>query len=71
VLRRLFGLKKNEITGGWKQLYNKELHNLHSSPNIIRVIKSMKMRWEGRVASVGEKRDLFRVLVVSQKERDH
>jgi hypothetical protein len=45
VLRRIFGPKRVEVTGGWRKLNNEELHNFHSSPNIIRVIKSRRMRW--------------------------
>ena len=62
VLRRIFGPKRNEVTGEWRKLNNGELNNLYCSPNIVRVIKS-RMRWEGRVARVGERRDLYRVLV--------
>jgi hypothetical protein len=50
VLRRIFGLKRDEVTGGWRKLHNEELHNLYSSPNIIRAIKSRRMRWAGHVA---------------------
>jgi hypothetical protein len=54
VLRRIFGPKKDEVTGGWRKLHNVELHNLHSSPNIIRMIKSRRMRWMGgNVACMG------------------
>jgi hypothetical protein len=52
VLRRIFGLKREE-DGSWRKLYNDELHNLYSSPNIIRVIKSRRMRWVGHVALMG------------------
>jgi hypothetical protein len=45
VLRRIFGPKRDGVTGGWRKLYNKELHNLYSSPSIIRIIKSRRMRW--------------------------
>jgi hypothetical protein len=55
VLRRIFGLKRNEVTGGWRKLYNEELHNLYSSASIIRMIKSRRMRWAGYVARMGEK----------------
>jgi hypothetical protein len=48
VLRRIFGIKRNKVTGGWRKLRNEELHNLQSSPNIIRMIKSWKMRWAWR-----------------------
>jgi hypothetical protein len=50
VLRRIFGLKRDEVMGGWRKLHNKELRNLYSSPSIIRMIKSRKMRWVGHVA---------------------
>jgi len=63
VLRRKFGPKRDEVTGEWRKLHNEELHDLYSSPNIIRVIKSRRMRWAGHVARMGEKRSLFRVLV--------
>jgi hypothetical protein len=50
VLRRIFGLKRGEVMGGWRKLHNKELHNLYSSPNISRMIKSWGLRWAGHVA---------------------
>jgi hypothetical protein len=50
VLKRIFGPKRDEVTGGWRKLYNEELHNLYSSPSIIRMIKSRRMRWAGHVA---------------------
>jgi hypothetical protein len=50
VLRRIFGLKRDEVTGGWRKLHNEELHGLYSSPSIIRVIKARRMRWVGHVA---------------------
>jgi hypothetical protein len=63
VLKRIFGLKKDEVTGGWRKLHNEELHNLYSSPSIIRMIKSRRMRWAGHVARMGEKRNAYRILV--------
>jgi hypothetical protein len=54
VLRRIFGLKRDEVTGEWRKLHSEELHNLYSSPNIIRQIKSRRMRWAGHVACTGE-----------------
>jgi hypothetical protein len=57
VLRRIFGPKTDEVTGGWRNLHNEELHNLYSSPSIIRMIKSRRMRWAGHVARMGEKRN--------------
>jgi hypothetical protein len=60
VLRRIFGPKRDEVTGGWKKLHNVELRDLYSSPSIIRMIKSMRMRWAGHVARMGEKRNAYR-----------
>jgi hypothetical protein len=57
VLRRIFGPKRDEVTGEWRQFHNKELHDLYSSPSIIRIIKSRWMRGEGHVARMGEKRE--------------
>jgi hypothetical protein len=56
VLRRIFGPKRDEVTGEWRRLHNKELNDLYSSPCNHRVIKSGRMRWEGHVARMGEKR---------------
>ena len=53
VLRRIFGPGRNEVTGEWRRLHNEELNDLYSSPNIVRVIKSRKMRWAGHVARMG------------------
>ena len=63
VLRRIFGLKRDEVTGEWRKLYDEELNDQYSSPFIVRVIKSRIMRWTGHVARVGEKRGVDRVLV--------
>jgi hypothetical protein len=63
VLMRIFGQPRDEVTGGWRKLYNEELHNLYSSPSIIRIINSGRMRWAGHVARMGEKRNLYRLLV--------
>jgi hypothetical protein len=62
VLRRLFGPKRDKVTGEWRKLYNKELYILYSS-HIIRKIKSRKMRWAGHVARMGEKIKVYKVLV--------
>jgi hypothetical protein len=63
VLRRIFGPKRDEETGGWRKLHNEELHSLYSSPSIIRMIKSRKMRWAEHVARMGEKMNAYRILV--------
>jgi hypothetical protein len=63
VLRRIFGSKRDDVMGDWRKLRNEELHNLHSSPNIIRMIKARRMRWAGHVALIGGKRDACRILV--------
>jgi hypothetical protein len=63
VLRGIFGPKRDEVTGEWRKLYNGELHNLYSPPDIIRNIKSRRMRWAGHVARMGEERKVYRVLV--------
>jgi hypothetical protein len=63
VLRRIFGRKRDEVTGKWRKLTNEELHILYSSPNIIRQSKSRKMWWSGHVARMGEERKVYRVLV--------
>jgi hypothetical protein len=53
IYRKLYGPKRDEVTGEWRKLHNEELHNLYSSPNIVRVIKSRRMRWAGHVARMG------------------
>jgi hypothetical protein len=64
VLRRIIGPKRDEVTGGWRNLHNEELHNLYSSPNVIRMIKSRRIRWAGHVARIGvKKRNAYRTLV--------
>jgi len=63
VLRRIFGPRRNQVTGEWKRLHNEELNDLYSSPNIVGVIKSRRMRWAGHVARKGEERGVYRVLV--------
>jgi hypothetical protein len=62
VLRKIFGPKREE-DGSWRKVHNDELHSLYSSPNIVRVIKSGRMRWEGHVAHMGEGRGVYMVLV--------
>jgi hypothetical protein len=63
MLRRMFGPKRDEVTREWRRLHNKELYALYSSPNIIRVIKSRRLRWAGHVTRMGERRGVYRVLV--------
>jgi hypothetical protein len=63
VLRGIFGPKRDGVTGGWRKLHNEELHNLYSSPSIIRIIKPRRMRWAGHVARMGAKRNVYRLLV--------
>jgi hypothetical protein len=63
VLKRIFGPKRDEVTGEWRKLHNEKLHILHSSPNIIRQIKSRRTRWAGHVARMGEERNVYRVLM--------
>jgi len=63
VLRRIFGPRIEEVTGEWRRLHNEETNVLYSSPNIVRVIKSRRMRWAGHVAHMGEERGVCRVLV--------
>jgi hypothetical protein len=66
VLRRIFGPKREE-DGSWRNLHNDELHSLYSSPNIVRVIKSRRLRWAGHVARMWEGRGVYRVLVERPK----
>jgi hypothetical protein len=63
VLSRIFGSKRDEVTGEWRRLHNEELNNMYSSPNIVWVIKSRIMGWAGHVVRMGEGRGVFRVLV--------
>ena len=63
MLRRIFGTKRDEVTGEWRKLHIEELNDLFASPNIVRVIKSRRMRWVGHVARMGERRGVYRVLV--------
>jgi hypothetical protein len=63
VMRGIFGLKRGEVTGCWRRLHNEELRNLYASPNIMRVIKSRRMRLAGHVAHMGEMRNAYNILV--------
>ena len=60
---RIFGPKRDEVTGEWRKLHNEEVNDLYSLPNIVRVVKARRMRWAGHVARMGEDRDVHRVLV--------
>jgi hypothetical protein len=71
VLRRIFGPKGDEVTGRWRKLHNEELHNLYSSPSIIRIIKSRRMRWAGQVARMGKRGMHIGYWWEIQKERVH
>ena len=69
VLRRIFGPRRDEVTWEWRRLHNEQLNDLYCSPNIVRVIKSRRMRWAGHVAHMGE--GVYRVLVGKLEGRDH
>jgi hypothetical protein len=71
VLRRIFGPKRKEVTYEWRKLHNEELHDLYSSPSIIRIIKSRRMRWVGHVVRMGRIATLTDYWWESQRERDH
>jgi hypothetical protein len=71
VLRRIFGLKRDEVTGEWRKLHNKELNDLYSSPSIIRIIRSRRMRQAGHVARMGRRGTLIDYWWEIQRERDH
>ena len=63
VLRRIFGAKRDEVTGEWRKLHNEELNDLYCSLSIVRMIKSRRMRWAGHVARMEDRRDVYRVLM--------
>jgi hypothetical protein len=63
ALRKIFGPKRDEATGGWRKVHNEELRDLYSSPSTIRIIKLRRMRWAGHVARIGEKRNAYKLLV--------
>jgi len=63
VLRKIFGPKRDKVTGEWRKLHNEQLNDLYSSPNIFQLIKPRRMRWAGHVARMGERRGVYRVLV--------
>jgi hypothetical protein len=63
ILRKISGPKRDDLTTEWTKLHNEELHNLYSPPNIIRYIKSRRLRWAGHVARMGEERKVYKILV--------
>jgi hypothetical protein len=67
LLRRIFGLQREEVMGGGRKLHNEELHDLYSLPSVIIIIKSRRMKWAGHVAQMGEKMNLYRLLVGKQE----
>jgi hypothetical protein len=71
VLMRMFGPKRDEVTGEWRRLHNEELNDLYSSPNVIRMIKSRIIRWAGHVAHMEEGRGAYRIMVGDLREGDH
>jgi hypothetical protein len=71
VLRMIFGPKRDEVTGEWRKLHNEELHDLHSSPSIIRIMKSWRMRRAGHVARMTEKRNAYRLFVGKPEGKSH
>ena len=66
-ISKKFGTRRDEVTGEWRRLHKDELNDLYSSPNIVRVIKSRRMRWAGHVTRMGEERGVYRVLVGTPK----
>jgi hypothetical protein len=71
VLRRIFGPKRDEVTGGWRKLHNEELHNFYTSRSVIRMMKLKKMRWAEYIARMGRREMHIEYLWESQKESDH
>jgi hypothetical protein len=70
VLRKIFGPKRQEDES-WRKLHNYELHSLYSSPNVVRVIKSRRLRWAGHLARMGEGRGIYKIWLGGPKARDH
>jgi len=71
VLRRIFGPRRDEVTGEWRRLHNEELNDLYASPNIVQVIKSRRMRWAGHVVRMGEERGCIGSWWGNRREGDH
>ena len=71
MLRRIFGPRRDEVKGEWRKLHNEELNDLYFSPNIVRVIKSRRIRWAGHVARMGEERGCIGSRWGNRRERDH
>jgi len=71
VLGRIFGPRRDEVTGEWRNLHNEQRNNLYSSPNSLRVIKSRRVRWAEHVVRMGERRGVYRVLVGKPEGKDH
>jgi hypothetical protein len=69
VLRGIFGRKREEVAGGWRRLHDEELHNLYASPNIIRAVKSRRMRWVVHVRCKGEMRNTYKILIRKPEEK--
>jgi hypothetical protein len=69
VMKRIFGSKRDEVTGVWRKVHNEELNDLYSSPNIFRVIKSRRMKWAGYVAYMGGSKCVYRILVGKPEEK--
>ena len=71
VLRRIFGPRRDEVTGERRRMHNEELNDLYCSPNIVRVIKSRRMRWTGHVVCMWERRGVYRVLIGKSEGKNH
>jgi hypothetical protein len=71
LVRKIFGPKRDEVTGEWRKLHNEELHDLYFSPNIIRIMKARRMRWAGHVARMGRRRTRIGCWWESQREGGH
>jgi hypothetical protein len=71
VLRRIFGPKRDEVTGVWRKLHNEELRDLYSWPSVIRIMRSRRMRWAGHVSQMDEMRNAYRLLVGKPEGKNH